>query len=198
MRASNKTRILDAAIRVINRDGVRAVTFESVSAEAGLTRGGLLYHFPSREALLLGIDAHLVQGWEASMQRLVEKPAAQTTVLERYEAFVRVSAQSATRAELMFMLESMGSDRDVAPWGEAMDRWAPPSPTRLDAPQAVWDNFIARLAADGLWIHEAMYNDRMDDAVRAGLVQRLAAMLKPQDGQADANAADQAADPTAG
>lgn len=61
MRTSKRDRILDAAVNVINRDGVRAVTFESVAAEAKLTRGGLLYHFPSREALLRGIDEHLVQ-----------------------------------------------------------------------------------------------------------------------------------------
>ena len=54
MRTSKRDRILDAAVNVINRDGVRAVTFESVAAEAKLTRGGLLYHFPSREALQIG------------------------------------------------------------------------------------------------------------------------------------------------
>lgn len=73
MRTSKRDRILDAAVNVINRDGVRAVTFESVAAEAKLTRGGLLYHFPSREALLRGIDEHLVQAWEASMETLLGK-----------------------------------------------------------------------------------------------------------------------------
>jgi AcrR family transcriptional regulator len=74
MRTSKRDRILDAAVNVINRDGVRAVTFESVAAEAKLTRGGLLYHFPSREALLRGIDEQ-VQAWEASMETLLGKRA---------------------------------------------------------------------------------------------------------------------------
>ncbi|UUS13841.1 TetR/AcrR family transcriptional regulator [Stenotrophomonas sp. CD2] len=69
MRTSKRDRILDAAVNVINRDGVRAVTFESVAAEAKLTRGGLLYHFPSREALLRGIDEHLVQAWRRRWKR---------------------------------------------------------------------------------------------------------------------------------
>ena len=138
MRASNKTRILDAAVRVINREGVRAVTFESVSSEAGLTRGGLLYHFPSREALLRGIDAHLVQAWEASMQAIAGKPTAQTTAVERYEAYMRVSAQSATRAELLFMLESMDPETGSAPWNEAMLRWAPSPPGLAPSPPDPW------------------------------------------------------------
>ncbi|QNR95834.1 TetR/AcrR family transcriptional regulator [Stenotrophomonas sp. 169] len=180
MRASNKTRILDAAVRVINREGVRAVTFESVSSEAGLTRGGLLYHFPSREALLRGIDAHLVQAWEASMEALAGKPTAQTTAVERYEAYMRVSAQSATRAELLFMLESMDPETGSAPWNEAMLRWAPSPPAAGTVAPSAWDPFIARLAADGLWIYEAMYNGTLDAAERAIIVARLAQLLKPE------------------
>lgn len=176
MRSSNKTRILDAAIRVINRDGVRAVTFESVSAEAGLTRGGLLYHFPSRDALLRGIDTHLLQAWEASMEALMGKPTADSAASERHAAFMRVSAQSATRAELVFMLESMDPESETVPWGEAMERWAPGAPS-ADAEGALdpvaLDAFVARLAADGLWIHEAIYRDKLDDRVRQAVVERL-------------------------
>lgn len=83
MRTSKRDRILDAAVNVINRDGVRAVTFESVAAEARLTRGGLLYHFPSREALLRGIDEYLAQAWEASMETLLGKRADEASALER-------------------------------------------------------------------------------------------------------------------
>jgi len=179
MRTSNRTRILDAAVRVINRDGVRAVTFESVSTESGLTRGGLLYHFPSREALLRAIDEHLVQGWEASMQQLLAVPASESSAVERHAAYLRVSAQSATRAELIFMLESVEPDTDVAPWSEAMARWAPPPPRPGETDPAAWDNFIARLAADGLWVYEGMYNGKIAEDVRTGVVKRLLAMLQP-------------------
>ncbi|WMJ69324.1 TetR/AcrR family transcriptional regulator [Stenotrophomonas sp. 24(2023)] len=179
MRTSKRTRILDAAIAVINREGVHAVTFESVAAESGLTRGGLLYHFPSRQALLRGIDEHLVQQWEASMEQLLGKAAGDATAHERYQAFVRVSAHSATRAELVFMLESADPDRDAAPWAGAMQRWAPAAPSATDSDAAVLDDFVARLAADGLWIYEAMYHGKLDDAVRARLVERIAALLSP-------------------
>ena len=181
MRTSNRTRILDAAVRVINRDGVRAVTFESVAAEANLTRGGLLYHFPSREALLRGIDVHLVQAWEASMEAIVGKPTAETSESERHEAFVRVSAHSATRAELMFMLESVAPEASQAPWSEAMLRWAPQAPiARASAPAdpAELDRFVARLAADGLWIYEAMYAGKLDEATRSQVVERITGLLK--------------------
>jgi AcrR family transcriptional regulator len=179
MRTSNRTRILDAAVRVINRDGVRGVTFESVSAEAGLTRGGLLYHFPSREALLHGIDLHLVQMWEAQMEAIVGKPTAEATQHERYQAFVRVSALSATRAELMFMLESVNAETGSAPWSEAMTRWAPQAPAPGNATPQALDAFVARLAADGLWIYEAMYGGGMDTDMRQVVIDRIERLLGP-------------------
>ena len=52
MRPSQRDQILNAAIRVVERTGVTGVTFDAVAAEAGITRGGLMYHFRSREALL--------------------------------------------------------------------------------------------------------------------------------------------------
>ncbi|HHA2425264.1 TetR/AcrR family transcriptional regulator [Stenotrophomonas maltophilia] len=182
MRTSKRDRILDAAVNVINRDGVRAVTFESVAAEAKLTRGGLLYHFPSREALLRGIDEHLVQAWETSMETLLGKRADEATALERYQTFVRVSAQSATRAELMFMLESADPDSDERPWGPAVRRWAPSAPKAGNVDPTTLDNFVARLAADGLWIYEAMYEGQLDEGVRARVAERIAGLLAKSDG----------------
>ena len=182
MRTSKRDRILDAAVNVINRDGVRAVTFESVAAEAQLTRGGLLYHFPSREALLRGIDEHLVHAWETSMEALLGKTAEQATALERYQTFVRVSAQSATRAELMFMLESADPEARERPWGPAVQRWAPSAPEAGNADPKTLDNFVARLAADGLWIYEAMYEGQLDEDVRAQVAERIAGLLAKSDG----------------
>lgn len=182
MRTSKRDRILDAAVNVINRDGVRAVTFESVAAEAKLTRGGLLYHFPSREALLRGIDEHLVHAWETSMETLLGKRADEATALERYQTFVRVSAQSATRAELMFMLESADPDADERPWGPAVRRWAPSGPEAGNVDPTTLDNFVARLAADGLWIYEAMYEGQLDEGVRARVAERIAGLLAKSDG----------------
>ncbi|HEL2985599.1 TPA: TetR/AcrR family transcriptional regulator [Stenotrophomonas maltophilia] len=182
MRTSKRDRILDAAVNVINRDGVRAVTFESVAAEAKLTRGGLLYHFPSREALLRGIDEHLVQAWETSMEALLGKRADEATALERYQTFVRVSAQSATRAELMFMLESADPEAGERPWGPAVRRWAPSAPEAGNVDPTTLDNFVARLAADGLWIYEAMYEGQLDEGVRARVAERIAGLLAKSEG----------------
>lgn len=47
--------LLDAAIRVLGENGVRAVTHRAVDAEAGLASGSTANHFSTREALFAGI-----------------------------------------------------------------------------------------------------------------------------------------------
>lgn len=176
MRPSNRSKILEAAIRVIDREGVTAVTFESVSSEAGITRGGMLYHFPSRDALINAIHRHLAANWEASMEAIAGKPAADLTAQERHMAYARACAQSATRAELQFMLESATDQALAEPWEALLERWAPPVPTTTHE-EAALDDFIARLAADGLWVYESLSSTPLDKNLKATIAERIAKCL---------------------
>jgi AcrR family transcriptional regulator len=50
-----RTRILDAAEALVRTRGVTGLTLEAAAREAGVSKGGLLYHFGSKEALLTGL-----------------------------------------------------------------------------------------------------------------------------------------------
>jgi AcrR family transcriptional regulator len=43
-----RERILEAAYTVAERSGAAALTLDAVAAEAKVSKGGLLYHFPSK------------------------------------------------------------------------------------------------------------------------------------------------------
>ena len=49
---ATRTRILEAAIRCLAETGYAATSTNTVAAAAGITRAALLYHFPSRGALI--------------------------------------------------------------------------------------------------------------------------------------------------
>jgi AcrR family transcriptional regulator len=55
--ASDATRdsLLDAAKRVMQRNGAGHLTLDAVAREAGVSKGGLLYHIPNKQALLRGV-----------------------------------------------------------------------------------------------------------------------------------------------
>lgn len=56
-----RTRILDAAERIVQAKGVPALTLEAAARAAGISKGGLLYHFASKEAMLHGLVERLAQ-----------------------------------------------------------------------------------------------------------------------------------------
>ncbi|WGP04989.1 TetR/AcrR family transcriptional regulator [Bacillus subtilis] len=176
MRPSKRTDILDAALQVIEHGGVTAVTFESVADQAGLTKGGLMYHFPTREALLRGLHEHLAGQWEASLAASAGKPAEDATSAERVAAYARVATSSATRAELLLMLETVNEPDMHQPWFDVLSRWAPPLPDPGQVPPAELHQLIARLAADGLWMNESLTSSPLDAVVRQQIADYLAAL----------------------
>ena len=59
-----RERVLEAAERVVTEVGAARLTLDAVSHAAGVSKGGLLYHFPSKESLLTA----LAQRYVDSMQ----------------------------------------------------------------------------------------------------------------------------------
>src|ERR1700744_3118887 len=53
VRHESKTKLLDAAIRVIRSKGYCATRIEDICEAAGLTKGSFFHHFDSKEALAL-------------------------------------------------------------------------------------------------------------------------------------------------
>ena len=56
--------ILDAAEALVREQGVNRMTLDAVAARAGLSKGGLLYNFPSKDALLLGLIERFTERME--------------------------------------------------------------------------------------------------------------------------------------
>src|SRR5580692_4409181 len=165
MRPSSRTQILQAAVRVTERHGITALTLEAAAEEAGLTKPGLMYHFRTRDELLIAIQRHLVGEWEGLLLAELGKPLEQSTAQERAAAYARVNAHGpASNPELAQV------------WNDLMARWVPqpsvPDPAQLDL-------FLARLAADGLWLFEATRPAPLAPEVKDALLRRIAALTGP-------------------
>jgi len=53
--AETRLHILNSALIVIAEKGAAALTIEAVVQQSGVTKGGLQYHFPTKEALAFGV-----------------------------------------------------------------------------------------------------------------------------------------------
>ncbi len=192
MRPSSKNDILEAAVRVTARAGITALTLEAAAEEAGLTKAGLMYHFRTRDDLLRAIQRHLIEKWERQLLAELGKPLDEATPRERAAAYARYGPHGTTsRAELAFMVEAADDPELTRAWEELAQRWVP-RPTGPD-PEAL-ELFLARLAADGLWLLAATVPEGLDPRVMEALIERISALADPAHAVRGGDAADGQAD----
>ena len=66
--ANARDRLLDAAEEVALVSGASGFTLEAVAAQASVSKGGLLYHFPSKDALISGLVSRMVERFQLRVE----------------------------------------------------------------------------------------------------------------------------------
>jgi AcrR family transcriptional regulator len=174
VRESQRPRILEAGLRVAARSQGAAITLDSVAAEAGVTKPGLMYHFPNRDALMAALVEYAAGQLERRMTELLGKREA--TVSERYRSYIQAAADGQNmRAEWALWFHSTYRAELREAWGRHLDPWllipeeTPPAQrTRL---------LTARLAADGLWAAQASGVAAPGEADRAVIVTHILGLI---------------------
>lgn len=69
---SPRDALLDAAESVVLRDGITGLTLDAVATLAGASKGGLLHHFRSKDALIRGLVERTVDRWRADYSEAIE------------------------------------------------------------------------------------------------------------------------------
>ncbi|MEW2630410.1 TetR/AcrR family transcriptional regulator [Streptomyces sp. NPDC048389] len=129
-----RDRLLDAVERLLVNGGVDAVRLDAVAAEAGVSKGGLLHHFPSKHALVAGVVQRLVDRFEAGLPGPGAPPGAFTT------AWLDASIPQESP-------EHGGADPDAMPMALLA---AAAGPEVLDVLQRHYREWQERLDTDGL------------------------------------------------
>ncbi|MFI6300044.1 TetR/AcrR family transcriptional regulator [Nonomuraea sp. NPDC050790] len=175
MRPSSRTLILEAALRVAGRRGIGSLTLDAAAQEAGVSKGGLIYHFASKEQLMLGVVEHLIAGWDQAMLTELGRPFDETSAAERVRAYCHVITGATTgRADLAILVDAVHDDGLLQPWRALQERWLGVPPAVPD-PRSV-DLALARLAADGLWLADASDSGGFSTRTRAAIIARIAAL----------------------
>jgi AcrR family transcriptional regulator len=84
--AGARDRVLDSYETLLIEKGIGAVTLDAVAAAAGVSKGGLLYHFASKDALAEGLLSRLRERSDADAQAIRTAPEGSV------EYYVRTSA----------------------------------------------------------------------------------------------------------
>lgn len=104
-------RAIDAAIRCLYRDGYSATTTISVAAEAGISRGALLHHFPTKVDLIEAVALEVVR---RSQKRRRDFITAHPRGLPRFAAVTEASWETLQEPAAMTLLEILMASRGDA------------------------------------------------------------------------------------
>ena len=174
MRTSSRTDILEAALRVVDAAGGADITYQSVATEAGLTKAGLMYHFATKDDLMIAVIEHVIGRWQDELQDVLAVPLTESSLTERVRAFMSFAGQGGvTQGEFVVFSEAVRRPELSQPWLEYLQTWfgfgdgVDTTPLLL-----VW------LAANGLWVAEATGILTITPEQRDALLIRLAALTE--------------------
>jgi AcrR family transcriptional regulator len=158
---SRRDRVLDALQRLVLA-GDPAPTLDAVAAAAGVSKGGLLHHFPDRRALAHGLVHRALAETDAAMATAADRGTAAATWLRLSAA--DGSEQAAARALLSLLRVSAGG-LDLPPdVGHAVRRWQ--SAIEAEVGDPVYAD-IVRLVGDGLFTEALLGSPPAPERVEA-------------------------------
>lgn len=172
MAVGTRERILASMRAVLARGGASAVTLESVAAEAGLSKGGLLYHFKNKESLYAGLLADA----EADVIAQMAARTARMTAARAYLDFA-LPATELEAASTSALIAAVRADDSVGPGATAalvagFHRWDEPLLAEVADPVLAQ---TIRLVGLGLYLGAVAGIPVPDPDLLARVVERLTA-----------------------
>lgn len=148
-----RDRIMRATAEIISEAGIAGVTFEGVAARAEMTRSGVVYHFRSKQQLIAGAHEYFAEQWHLQTAARLDASFDDASAADRLRAYVEQHTVVAHDSIVEVLTQMTGDQASREIWADLEARWAPlpdfDNSTGL-AP------FIARLAAQGLWMHQVV------------------------------------------
>jgi DNA-binding transcriptional regulator YbjK len=181
---ARRTRILDAVLTIVGRDGTGAVTHRAVAAVAGVPLAATTYYFSSRDELLAEALEHAARQDLTQLDRdaaeFCADPLTHATLADRLTANVvgwlrggrpallakfEISLESARRPELAATSRA---------WTNAYLRAIAPALAKLGSPDPERDGWLVFTAVCGMVLDElAAPQPEFEQAILRPAVERL-------------------------
>ena len=176
-RTSKKNLALKAAYDLVEAGGVESVTYDSLAEATGMSKSGLIYHFPSRHELLIALHTFAAENWEAELEKLAGgQPAGELTTAERYHALTLSLGKNDPLAELLLSIHAQQHPDYSSVWQEVNERWSwnPAEDISYNGDLSLQ---IASMVGLGLWVHDHLNQTKLSENNRKQILDRVLGMI---------------------
>lgn len=170
--------LLDHAARCAVAEGLASLTLQAVADATSVTKGGLLHHFPSKQALIEAVFEDLLGKLDMEIDRLMSEDETDRGRFTRayVDAFFQVTRDGPESPWAALSISCMTDPRLRQLWSEWMrDRLQRHAQT--DSHPALK---LARYAADGIWLANLMEADGLPAKELAELRDQLHNLTKQE------------------
>ncbi|MFK7801626.1 MAG: TetR family transcriptional regulator [Anaerolineae bacterium] len=178
--AETRELIFEAAIRILIAGGLSSLTLAKVASEAGLSKGGLLYHFPNKVALINAIFENQNCVFETRLEELCAEeghaPGAWLKAYARASVEQIVDPQTASLYASLFAAEEKYASAHALMRQKYVDWQVQVENCGLDPNWAT----LIRLTVDGLWFSEMHQYGPPDLQRRDWMIKKIQELVDEQ------------------
>ena len=174
--ARTQAALLDAAAEVVRSAGVSNLTLDRVAETAGVSKGGLLYHYGTKQAL---VGAMLERTLARADERLDELATSNDrkggAFAQAYLDYVRTGQPAELDSATGIFASAALDDGDLTPAQHQFAAWQQHLLEEDGVDPAV--ALLARVVGDGLWLIDLFGLAPPSDEQRESLIELVEAML---------------------
>jgi len=166
---SKKQELLTNAAKIINEEGIQKFTMDYLAKKSGITKGGVLYHFDSKNKLLLEMNEMVIQIYEENIEHYRSQLSGSYLFTRAY-ALSTIYFLNNNENNLLpaVFISSHEDQKSQQLWQSVLAKWD----QAFDHDQGDPDKILElRMICDGIWF-SIMYNyennlkDRMEQIVQ--------------------------------
>jgi AcrR family transcriptional regulator len=181
---ATREKILITTAKLVASYGPAALTIEKAAEAASLSKGAVLYHFPSKDALVSALIASSLEQFDTTTTRFVDRDANKNGRFSRAYARVLFHPQNNTSEFAAGLLAAVTTNLSLL--GPAVSRHAEVQRrVEADGISASMATLI-RLASDGLYFTRAFGLAPLSDAQADGVLKLLIELSKAPSQRQDA------------
>ncbi|MBU2977113.1 TetR/AcrR family transcriptional regulator [Alteromonas sp. C1M14] len=167
--ASSRLRILAAATAIAVEQGPKQLTLNNVAQKCGMSKGGVMHHFPNKDALLQGMTNKMLKMVSDDSELLAKKHDDRLTITNIMRTRKVTHEKIGLHEAKILLVAAIENPALLAPMSAMMQE----KKKAVMSESASEESILLWLAADGLSFQELLGISPFDESERNRLREKL-------------------------
>ncbi|MDR3135388.1 MAG: TetR/AcrR family transcriptional regulator [Deltaproteobacteria bacterium] len=164
--------LLEAAAKVAVERGLAGLTLDLVAQKAGVSKGGLIHHYPSKAALINGLFDQLLLYFEKEIEDFILKDNIKSNKFTRAYINVSTNYYNVLYEKQLLGIFSLIMTTDIK-LSNKWKHWLQQQLKKYEEDENSVLLSVARYAADGIWLEDCSGVGATNSVGRSAVIEHL-------------------------